>query len=92
MYAIRSYYVNQYGTPLYLYDATKIETQYDTLLNAFGSAKVKLHYALKALNNINILHILKNKGAGLDAVSIEEVYLGLRAGFAPSSIMYTPNS
>ena len=53
--------------------------------------KVKLHYALKALNNINILRLLKSQGAGLDAVSIEEVQLGLRAGFAAHEIMYTPN-
>lgn len=80
-----------YGTPLYLYDAEKIRLQYRNLNNAFGSTKVKLHYALKALNNINILRILKQEGAGLDAVSIQEVYLGLRAGFEPTSIMFTPN-
>lgn len=80
-----------YGTPLYLYDADKIRSQYRNLNNAFGSTKVKLHYALKALNNINILRILKQEGAGLDAVSIQEVYLGLRAGFEPNSIMFTPN-
>ncbi len=80
-----------YGTPLYLYDAEKIRLQYQNLNNAFGSTKVKLHYALKALNNINILRILKQEGAGLDAVSIQEVYLGLRADFEPTSIMFTPN-
>ncbi|TNE72151.1 MAG: diaminopimelate decarboxylase [Bacteroidetes bacterium] len=80
-----------FGTPLYLYDAEKIRLQYRNLNNAFGSTKVKLHYALKALNNINILRILKQEGAGLDAVSIQEVYLGLRAGFEPNSIMFTPN-
>ena len=68
-----------------------IEYQYQRLLNAFPSVNVKLHYALKALNNINVLRILKAQGAGLDAVSIQEVQLGLRAGFAPSEIMYTPN-
>lgn len=81
----------KFGTPLYVYDADKIITQYNHLLNAFGDTKVRLHYALKALNNINILRLLKNQGAGLDAVSIEEVQLGIRAGFPPNSIMYTPN-
>jgi diaminopimelate decarboxylase len=61
------------------------------LKNAFPGVKVSLHYALKALNNVNILRLLKNEGAGLDAVSIQEVQLGLRAGFAPEQIMYTPN-
>lgn len=80
-----------FGTPVYIYDASKIEEQYHKLKNAFGSRNVKLHYALKALSNINILKIMKNLGAGLDAVSIEEVHLGLRAGFSPADIMYTPN-
>ena len=46
---------------------------------------------MKALNNVNILRLLKNQGAELDAVSIQEVQLGLRAGYAPTSIMFTPN-
>ena len=81
----------EFGTPVYVYHAESIEHQYQRLLKAFPSVNVKLHYALKALNNINVLRILKAQGAGLDAVSIQEVQLGLRAGFAPSEIMYTPN-
>lgn len=81
----------QFGTPVYVYHAEKIEVQYKRLLNAFPGVKVKLHYALKALNNVNILRLLKSQGAGLDAVSIEEVQLGLRAGFQANEIMYTPN-
>jgi diaminopimelate decarboxylase len=81
----------QFGTPVYVYDAEKVKTQYHRLKNAFPGVKVSLHYALKALNNVNILRVLKNEGAGLDAVSIQEVQLGLRAGFSPEQIMYTPN-
>lgn len=81
----------QFGTPTYVYDAETIRGQYKTLKNAFDGIDIKLHYALKALNNINILKLLKKEGAGLDAVSIEEIYLGLRAGYLPSEIMFTPN-
>lgn len=81
----------QFGTPTYVYDAEIIQRQYKTLKNAFDGIDIKLHYALKALNNINILKLLKKEGAGLDAVSIEEIYLGLRAGYLPSEIMFTPN-
>jgi diaminopimelate decarboxylase len=81
----------EFGTPSYVYDANKIRSQYRRLENAFDQLPVKLHYAMKALSNINVLRLLKNEGAGLDAVSIEEVRLGLRAGFSPASIMYTPN-
>ena len=82
---------NEFGTPTYVYDADKIENQFDKLHNAFLPLEVKLHYALKALSNVNILRFLKNKGAGLDAVSINEVHLGIRAGFQPQQIMFTPN-
>ncbi|WP_294670286.1 diaminopimelate decarboxylase [uncultured Fluviicola sp.] len=81
----------EYGTPVYVYDEAKIISQYNRLKNAFGKQEVKLHYAMKALSNINVLKTLKEQGAGLDAVSIEEVHLGIRAGFEPEEIMYTPN-
>lgn len=81
----------EYGTPLYVYHGEKIESQYNRLKGAFEGVNVHLHYAMKALNNINILKIIKGLGSGLDAVSIQEVKLGLRAGFKAEEIMYTPN-
>jgi diaminopimelate decarboxylase len=81
----------KFGTPTYIYNAETIINQYTKLKKAFDGLDVKLHYALKALNNINILRLLKKEGSGLDAVSIEEVHLGLRAGFEANQIMYTPN-
>jgi len=82
----------KYGCPLYIYDADKIISQYNRLVKAFNKIEhFKIHYAVKALSNINVLKLLKNEGCGLDTVSIEEVLLGLHAGFTPSEIMYTPN-
>jgi diaminopimelate decarboxylase len=80
-----------FGTPTYVYDGNKIIQQYERLKSAFNGKDVKLHYALKALNNVNILRLLKKQGAGLDAVSYEEILLGIRAGYSPDDIMYTPN-
>jgi diaminopimelate decarboxylase len=82
----------QYGTPLYVYDGQKILDQVKNLQEAFSSVKMKIKYATKALSNINILKLMKKAGVGVDAVSIEEVKLCLKAGFAPNEIMYTPNS
>lgn len=81
----------EFGTPLYVYDAAVIERQYNRLKNAFGKTKIDVHYACKALNNINILKLIKNLGGSLDTVSIQEVQLGLKAGFEAKDIMYTPN-
>jgi len=80
-----------FGTPLFVYDADTIKRQYDKLVGAFPDINLKVKYACKALNNINIIKYLKSLGAGLDTVSIEEVELGLKAGFKPSEILYTPN-
>lgn len=81
----------EYGTPLYVYDETKIIHQYQKLRKAFGDTDVHLKYACKALNNINILKLLRAQGSGLDVVSIEEAHLGLIAGFQPAEILFTPN-
>ena len=77
---------------VYVYDAEKIQQQYNRLQNAFkGVEKLQVNYACKALSNISILAFMKEMGAGLDTVSIQEVKLGIEAGFAPSDIIYTPN-
>lgn len=83
--------VEEFGSPVYVYDADKIVEQYNTLANAFKGVNLKLKYACKALTNINVLKLLRKQGAGLDTVSIQEVLLGLEAGFEPSEILYTPN-
>ncbi len=82
----------KYGSPIYVYDTDKIESQYNRLTDAFSTVKsLKLNYAVKALSNINILKFFKNIGAGLDTVSIQEVQLGLTTGIDPQKIIFTPN-
>ena len=82
----------QFGTPLYVYDAEKIQSQFNRLTKAFSKVeKLRINYAMKALSNISILQLLKDMGSGLDTVSIQEVLLGLHAGYAPEKIFYTPN-
>jgi diaminopimelate decarboxylase len=80
-----------FDTPLYVYSAEKMHDQFKTLQEAFPGVKLGLHYACKALSNINVLKLMKSFGTGLDAVSIQEVWLGLKAGFEPNEILYTPN-
>lgn len=82
----------EFGTPLYVYDAAKIESQVNLLKSAFSDQDLRIKYAAKALTNINILRLMKKFGVGMDAVSIEEAKLGIKAGFEPGEILYTPNS
>jgi len=83
--------VKEFDAPLYVYDFAKIEEKYNELTTAFSHTRLKVMYACKALTNINVLKFLKKIGSGLDTVSIQELRTGLKAGFAPKDIMYTPN-
>ena len=81
----------EYGAPVYIYDGNKIIDQYTRLIEAFKPLNIRVKYACKALNNTAILKLLKKAGSGLDTVSINEVKLGLRAGFEANDIIFTPN-
>ena len=81
----------EFGTPVYIYHAEKIEEQLHELNAAFKDCNAKFFYAAKALTNINILKLMKSLGAGVDCVSIHEVRLALKAGFNPDEILFTPN-
>ena len=82
---------NEFGTPVYVYHAEKIAQQYNKLTEAFQGHPTKFFYACKALTNISILKYIKRIGGNLDCVSINEVKLGLKAGFSPKQILFTPN-
>lgn len=82
----------KFGSPLYVYDAATIEKQYKRLVKAFSVKKLEIHYACKANTNLAVLEFLRSQGSGLDCVSLGEVQLGLKAGFTPDQIMFTPNS
>ncbi len=82
---------NEFGTPVYIYHAEKIAEQYNKLVAAFKKTDAKFFYACKALSNINVLKYVQSLGASLDCVSINEVRLGLMAGFTSDDILYTPN-
>lgn len=82
---------NEYGTPLYVYDGNKIESQFQQLLQAFTPTKTRFFYACKALTNQNILQLVQRMGCGIDCSSINEAHLAIRAGFTPNNILYTSN-
>ena len=82
---------NEFGTPVYVYHAERIAEQYSKLQIAFKNCNARFFYACKSLTNINILKLINSLGASLDCVSINEVQLGLMAGFKATDILYTPN-
>ncbi|MCC5928358.1 MAG: diaminopimelate decarboxylase [Cyclobacteriaceae bacterium] len=81
----------EFGTPLYVYDAAKITGRIEELKSAFPDMNMKIKFACKALSNLSVLKLMRKQGAELDAVSIQEVLIGLKAGYKPSEILFTPN-
>jgi diaminopimelate decarboxylase len=81
----------QAGTPVYVYDAAIIARQANRLKEAFSATPTRFMYACKALTNVAVLKHIRSLGVGLDTVSIEEVEIGLRAGYTPEEILFTPN-
>jgi diaminopimelate decarboxylase len=83
--------VRQYEAPIYVYEAETIKKKYELMNAVFTVPRFKINYACKANTNISILKYIKSLGSGLDTVSLQEVRIGLKAGFKPQDIIYTPN-
>jgi diaminopimelate decarboxylase len=81
----------KFDTPLYVINEERIRENYRNLLDALhrNYRKVRIYYSAKANTNIAVLAILKKEGAYLDAVSVGEVFLALKAGFPPEKILFT---
>jgi diaminopimelate decarboxylase len=77
----------QYGTPLFVYDAGIMDRQLAALRAALP-AVFNIHYSVKANPNPSILsHFLAN-GCGLEIASAGEFLLALAAGSSPEKIVF----
>ena len=83
---------NKFGTPLYVYHAEKMASQYESLLTHFSNKSVCFFYACKALTNIHVLTVFKKAGCNIDCSSINEVKLAIHVGYDSANILYTSNS
>lgn len=82
---------NDYGTPLYVYNADKITAQFRNLQTAFANSNTRFFYACKSLTNINILKHILSIGCSIDCSSVNEAHLAIHVGFKPENILYTSN-
>jgi diaminopimelate decarboxylase len=76
-----------HGTPTWVYGAGTLKTRYRRVAAAFPGTKI--HYAVKANDHLAVLAILAREGAGADVVSGGELLRALRAGIAPSRIVFS---
>lgn len=81
----------QFGLPLYVYDADKIIEKISLLRSSFSGVNLKIKYAAKALTNLSILKLMRMQGTDVEVVSVNEARMALMAGFEPTQIMFTPS-
>lgn len=82
---------DEFGLPLYVYDADKIIERIADMRAAFAGVNLKIKYAAKALTNRSILKLMQLQGIDVEVVSVNEAKLALLSGFVASQIMYTPS-
>ncbi|MCE6990469.1 diaminopimelate decarboxylase [Dyadobacter sp. CY323] len=83
--------INQYGSPLYVYDGGTIRRKVSELQHAFAGINMKIKYACKANTNLSILRLMREIGVELDVVSPGELEMGKIAGYTGTQITFTPS-
>ncbi|MCJ9430699.1 type III PLP-dependent enzyme [Kordiimonas marina] len=79
-------FADQHETPFLVVDTSIIAGAYDELVGAFPRAKV--YYAVKANPAVEVINLLKDKGANFDIASIYELDRVLSCGVSPERISY----
>jgi diaminopimelate decarboxylase len=78
------------GTPVYVYSKQELLRRANAYLTA--AAAIPNHlvcYAIKANGNPHLLRLLAEAGMGADVTSGGELFLALKAGFAPDKILFS---
>lgn len=80
--------VQEVGTPTYIYSLSQAVRNYESLKSAYAGLDIHIHYSAKANGNLAILKTLADAGAGVDTVSMGEIYKAIHAGFKPEDIVF----
>lgn len=75
-------------TPFYYYDKALLERTLDTIEACTAGTPMKVHYAIKANSEPEILRIISARGFGADCVSGNEIKIAIECGFRPENIYY----
>lgn len=84
--------VKEYPTPFHIYDEKAIRENIRELYRAFSWNKgFKEYFAVKALPNPAIMHILHEEGCGMDCSALTELMLSEAIGCSGDDIMFSSN-
>lgn len=75
-------------TPFYYYDKELLERTLDAIESCTAGTPMKVHYAIKANSEPEILRIISSRGFGADCVSGNEIKTAIECGFRPENIYY----
>ncbi|MFI6693453.1 diaminopimelate decarboxylase [Streptomyces sp. NPDC050433] len=78
---------DRFGTPLFVYDTEILESTFRTLREELPE-EIDIFYSLKANPNISVCAFLGTLGACAEVSSYTELLTALRAGIAPSDIIF----
>lgn len=85
---------HEYGTPLYVMSETIVRRRCGELRRSFLNCYpgTRAYYASKAFQTLDMLRIIRDEGLGVDVVSEGELRAALKAGVAPSDIIFHGNA
>ncbi|MDX1973186.1 MAG: diaminopimelate decarboxylase [Candidatus Sumerlaeia bacterium] len=79
---------SEFGTPLFVYSAETIRSNFRRIKSAFSAANPLIAYSVKANTNGAIIRLLAKEGAGFDVVSGNELQRVLDAGVSGNRIIF----
>ncbi|OHB43302.1 MAG: diaminopimelate decarboxylase [Planctomycetes bacterium GWC2_39_26] len=80
--------ISEVGTPAYIYSKNAILARYNELKTAFQDVDTLICFSVKSNSNLSICKILAEVGSGFDVVSGGELFRAIKAGGAPSKIVF----
>ncbi|HYE78571.1 MAG TPA: diaminopimelate decarboxylase, partial [bacterium] len=81
----------RFGSPLFIYSKAALLDRARAFRDAFAPLGVRHHLALKANDNLTLLHLLREEGFGADCVSGGELQRAEAAGFEGHQIVFNGN-
>lgn len=88
-FSIERELLDTYGSPLYVYDGDRLRRTIEYITQAIPYADTQLRFASVTNGNVMLLQIFRDAGWGLHGNTPGDIYLGLKAGFAPDNIVYS---
>ena len=79
----------QMRTPFYFYDMELLRKTLETIKQLTADRRFKVHYAIKANGNPQIISEIAKYGIGADLVSGGEINAAAKAGFAPANMNFS---